>query len=156
KSQVYGRYILMKNSYFWTVKKSIFQLILFLCPILLSAQQTITVVSNIKVTYSEDRGTYRWYRPVFAHEGSTLAADSADYNQGDNFFDAFGNVVITQPNGTVAYADKLHYTEATQQALLTGNVRLVDQNSILSTGYLTYNLKTKIGNYHGGGRIING
>jgi len=146
----------MKNLYFWTVKKSIFQLILFLCPILLSAQQTITVVSNIKVTYSEDRGTYRWYRPVFAHEGSTLAADSADYNQGDNFFDAFGNVVITQPNGTVAYADKLHYTEATRQALLTGNVRLVDREAVLTTNYLTYNMKSKIGTYVGGGQIING
>lgn len=125
-------------------------------PTLLVAQSTITVVSNIKVTYDQKRGTYRWYRPVFAHEGSTLAADSSDYTDGDNFFDAYGNVVITQPNGTVVYADKLHYTEETQQALLTGNVRLVDQSATLTTNYLTYNMKSKIGTYHGGGRIING
>jgi len=120
------------------------------------AQQTITVVSNTKVTYDQKRGSYRWYHPVFAHEGSTLAADSSDFNEGDNFFDAYGHVVITQPNGTVVYADKLHYTESTQQALLTGNVRLVDRGATLTTNYLTYNMKSKIGSYHGGGKIING
>src|SRR5690606_23348709 len=132
-----------------------FVLVIFF-PTLLLAQSTITVVSNIKVTYDQKRGTYRWYRPVFAHEGSTLAADSSDFNEGDNFFDAYGNVVITQPNGTVVYADKLHYTEETRQALLTGNVRMVDQSATLTTNYLTYNMKSKLGTYHGGGRIING
>ena len=138
------------------MKKLTFFLIIFLLPALLLAQQTITVVSNIKVTYDQNRGSYRWYRPVFAHMGSTLAADSSDFNEGDNFFDAYGHVVITQPNGTVVYADKLHYTESTQQALLTGNVRLVDQGATLTTNYLTYNMKSKLGTYHGGGTIING
>lgn len=125
-------------------------------PSLLWAQKTITVVSNIKVTYDQNRGSFRWYRPVFAHEGSTLAADSSDFNEGDNYFDAYGHVVITQPNGTVVYADKLHYTESNQQALLTGNVRMVDQQATLTTDYLTYNLRTKVGSYYGGGTIING
>lgn len=138
------------------MKKIIFFLVILLFPTLLLAQQTITVVSNTKVTYDQKRGSYRWYHPVFAHEGSTLAADSSDFNEGDNFFDAFGHVVITQPNGTVVYADKLHYTESTQQALLTGNVRLVDRGATLTTNYLTYNMKSKIGSYHGGGKIING
>lgn len=123
---------------------------------MLFSQQTITVVSNVKVTFSEKRGTYRWYRPVFAHQGTTLAADSADYNQGDNFFDAYGNVVITQPNGTVVYADKLHYTEDTQTAVLTNNVRLIDREATLTTNYLTYNMRSKIGTYVNGGQIING
>ncbi len=144
------------KAYFWAVKKIGLLLFVFLFPLGLLAQQTITVVSNIKVTYDKDRGTYRWYRPVFAHEGSTLAADSADFNDGDNFFDAYGHVVITQPNGTVVYADKLHYTESTRQALLTGNVRLVDRGATLTTNYLTYNMKSRIGTYHGGGTIVNG
>ena len=148
--------MLKQKRIFEAVKKITFFVLLILFPTLLLAQSTITVVSNIKVTYDQDRGSYRWYRPVFAHEGSTLAADSSDFNEGDNFFDAYGHVVITQPNGTVVYADKLHYTEETQQALLTGNVRLVDQTSTLTTNYLTYNMKSKIGTYHGGGRIING
>jgi lipopolysaccharide export system protein LptA len=151
----YGFWLKQKRI-FEAVKKIIFFLIILLFPSLLLAQQTITVVANTKVTYDQNRGSYRWYHPVFAHEGSTLAADSADFNEGDNFFDAYGHVVITQPNGTVVYADKLHYTESTQQALLTGNVRLVDRGAILTTNYLTYNMKSKIGSYHGGGKIING
>ncbi|TCK82800.1 OstA-like protein [Albibacterium bauzanense] len=151
----YGLWLKQKRI-FEAVKKIIFFLIILLFPTLLLAQQTITVVSNTKVTYDQDRGSYRWYHPVFAHEGSTLAADSSDFNEGDNFFDAYGHVVITQPNGTVVYADKLHYTESTQQALLTGNVRLVDRGATLTTNYLTYNMKSKIGSYHGGGKIING
>jgi lipopolysaccharide export system protein LptA len=138
------------------VKKALIVFFICLCPALLFAQQTITVVSNIKVSYNEKRGTYRWYKPVFSHEGSTLAADSADYNQGDNFFDAFGNVVITQPNGTVAYADKLHYTEDNQQAVLTNNVRLIDRQATLTTNHLTYNMRSKRGTYINGGQIING
>jgi lipopolysaccharide export system protein LptA len=138
------------------VKKSLLIFLISLCPVLLFAQQTITVVSNIKVNFNEKRGTYRWYKPVFSHEGSTLAADSADYNQGDNFFDAYGNVVITQPNGTVVYADKLHYTEDTQEALLTNNVRLINEKAILTTNHLTYNMRSKIGTYINNGQIISG
>ncbi|WP_157970248.1 OstA-like protein [Albibacterium indicum] len=138
------------------MKKIALFLLIITFPSLLWAQKTITVVSNIKVTYDQNRGSFRWYRPVFAHEGSTLAADSSDFNEGDNYFDAYGHVVITQPNGTVVYADKLHYTESNQQALLTGNVRMVDQQATLTTDYLTYNLRTKVGSYYGGGTIING
>lgn len=138
------------------MKRILFVLLISLYPALLFSQQTITVVSNVKVTFSEKRGTYRWYRPVFAHQGTTLAADSADYNQGDDFFDAYGNVVITQPNGTVVHADKLHYTEATQTAILTNNVRLIDREATLTTNYLTYNMRSKIGTYINGGQIING
>ncbi len=99
-----------------------------------------------------------FYRPVFGHEGSTLSADSAYlYNPGeeDTYFDAFGNVIITQPNGAVIYADKLHYVESTRLATLTNNVRMVDKGSVLTTNYLTYNMRSGIGTYTGGGRIVN-
>src|SRR3546814_6741130 len=87
------------------------------------------------------------YRPVYEHHGSTLSADSGYiYNddEGRQFFDAFGKVIITQPSGTVIYADKLHYVAETQLATLTNNVRMVDGSSVLTTNYLTY----KIGRAH--------
>ncbi|WP_374165662.1 OstA-like protein [Arcticibacter sp. MXS-1] len=98
----------------------------------------------------------RFIRPVFAHEGSTLAADSADYNQAANAFDAYGHVVITQPDGTVIYSDVLNYDGNTRVAILTNNVRMVDKDAILTTNYLKYNMGTKIGTYIGGGKIENG
>jgi len=98
------------------------------------------------------------YRPVYEHHGSTLSADSGyvyDDEEGKQYFDAFGKVIITQPNGTVVYADKLHYVAETQLATLTNNVRMVDGNAVLTTNFLTYNMKSHIGTYTGGGRIVN-
>ncbi|MBC7913562.1 MAG: hypothetical protein H7Y07_05495 [Pyrinomonadaceae bacterium] len=92
-------------------------------------------------------------KPVFAQEGTTLAADSALFNQGANTFDAYGNVIITQSDGTIVYSDLLNYNGNNKLALLTGNVRLVDKDATLTTNYLTYNLGTRIGTYTGGGQI---
>src|SRR5690606_13887706 len=57
-------------------------------------------------------------------------------------------------SGTVIYADKLHYDALIQLATLTRNVRLVDANSVLTTNYLTYNMRSKTGTYRSGGRIV--
>ncbi len=98
------------------------------------------------------------YRPVYQHKGSTLSADSGYIYQDTTqrtFFEGFGRVIITQPNGTVVYADKLHYTEDTQVAVLTRNVRMIDAQSTLTTNHLTYNMRSSVGTYTGGGRIVN-
>ena len=98
-----------------------------------------------------------FYNPVYEHKGNTLAADSGYLYENQikqQFFEAFGNVVITQPSGTVIYADQLHYDATAQQSKLTNNVKMVDKNSTLTTNYLTYNMRSKIGTYTGGGRIV--
>src|SRR5690606_10525064 len=74
---------------------------------------------------------------------------------GKQYFDAFGMVIITQPNGTVDNADKMDYVAEKQMATLTNNVRMVDGNAVLTTNFLTYNMKSHIGTYTGGGRIVN-
>jgi lipopolysaccharide export system protein LptA len=98
-----------------------------------------------------------YYGGVFEHKGNTLAADSSYTYEDENknqFFEAFGNVVITQPSGTVVYADKLHYDALIQLATLTGNVKMVDATSVLTTNFLTYNMRSKTGTYRTGGRIV--
>lgn len=143
------------------LKKFIF--ILFqLCAVvsLLQAQEErrMQLLSSSHSRLDGETGHMINYRPVYEHKGSTLSADSGYlYNDelGREFFDAFGNVVITQPNGTMIYAHKLNYTAESQLAVLTGNVRMVDGNSVLTTNYLTYNMRGGIGTYTGGGRIIN-
>lgn len=100
-------------------------------------------------------GFMRVIKPVFEQEESTLSADSANFNQDKNTFDAFGHVIITQSDGTVVYADLLNFDGNTKMALLTNNVRLVDKDkATLSTNYLTYNTGTKIGTYTSGGKIV--
>src|SRR3546814_18768751 len=95
------------------------------------------------------------YRPVYEHHGSTLSADSGYiYNddEGRQFFDAFGKVIITQPSGTVISADKLHYVAETQLSTLTNNVRLVAVRSVLTTNSHTSNMKSSVATYTGADR----
>ncbi len=127
---------------------------------LLHAQQRdeLRLISSSHSRLNASTGNMMNYRPVYEHHGSTLSADSGYiYNddEGRQYFDAFGKDIITQPNGTVIYADKLHYVAETQLATLTNNVRMVDGNSVLTTNYLTYNMKSSVGTYTGGGRIVN-
>ena len=70
--------------------------------------QQIEIRSSELIKGFQASGFARIIRPVFAQDGSTLAADSADFNQAANTFDAYGHVVITQPSGTVIYSDLLN------------------------------------------------
>lgn len=119
-------------------------------------QGRLTQVSS-KHTWIKDQNKWVAIVGVYEQNGNVLSSDSSIMFEDDikrQFFDAFNNVVITQPSGTVIYADRLHYDALAQNAVLTGNVRLVNPNSILTTNHLTYNLGSKIGTYKNGGRIV--
>ncbi len=135
------------------MRKILFLFVLMLAVLQINAQTTVQLLQSQSLT--PGKSGLRVIKPVFAQEGTTLAADSAHFNNVANAFDAFGNVVITQSDGTIVYADLLNYNGNTKLALLTGNVRLVDKQATLTTNYLTYNLGTKIGTYIGGGQVSN-
>lgn len=148
-------------SKFAPVKKSLLFIYLsvFISSLLYGQQRDeLRLISSSHSRLNASTGNMMNYRPVYEHHGSTLSADSG-YVYSDEekkqYFDAFGKVIITQPNGTVIFADKLHYVAETQLATLTNNVRMVDGNSVLTTNYLTYNMKNGVGTYTGGGRIQN-
>ncbi len=118
--------------------------------------QQIEIRSSELIKGFQTLGFARIIRPVFAQDGSTLSADSADFNQAANTFDAFGHVVITQPSGTVIYSDLLNYDGNTKLAILSNNIRLIDGDATLTTNNLTYNMNSRIGTYRNGGKIVNG
>ena len=104
----------------------------------LFAQEELRLISSRYSTIIDQQG-FSSIQPVYAHKGNTLSADSGiiyEDEVGRQFFEAFGNVVITQPSGTIIYADRLHYDAAPQIATLTNNVRMVDNNSVLTTNHL--------------------
>ena len=128
-----------------------------LLSVAVSAQgRQIEIRSSELIKGFQASGFARIIRPVFAQDGSTLSADSADFNQAANTFDAYGHVVITQPSGTVIYSDLLNYNGNTKLAILTNNIRFIDGDATLTTNNLTYNMTTRIGTYLGGGKIVNG
>jgi len=135
------------------VRKLFFLFILIASVFAASAQSTVQLVQSQSL--SPGKLGMRVIKPIFAQDGTTLSADSAIFNNAANAFDAYGHVVITQPDGTIVYSDVLNYNGNTKLALLTGNVRLVDKQATLTTNYLTYNLGTKLGTYIGGGKIDN-
>ncbi|WP_167554215.1 OstA-like protein [Sphingobacterium sp. CZ-2] len=100
---------------------------------------------------------FRAYNALYEHKGSRLAADSGDYykeEDGREYFKAKGNIIITQPSGTVIFGDDLFYDAAAQQATLLYNVRMIDGETTLTTNHLTYNTGSQRGSYRNGGRII--
>ena len=139
------------------VRIFLFSVLLTLVSIVAFSQgRQIEIRSSELIKGFQASGFARIIRPVFAQEGSTLAADSADFNQAANTFDAFGHVVITQPSGTIIYSDLLNYDGNTKLAILTNNIRFIDGDATLTTNNLTYNMNTRIGIYTGGGKIVNG
>lgn len=135
------------------MRKLFFLFILIASFFAANAQSTVQLVQSQSL--SPGKQGMRVIKPIFSQDGTTLAADSAIFNNAANAFDAYGHVVITQSDGTVVYSDVLNYNGNTKLALLTGNVRLVDKQATLTTNYLTYNLGTKLGTYIGGGKIDN-
>lgn len=95
-------------------------------------------------------------KPVFKQDNAILTCDSAYYYLEKNSFEAFGNVHINQADTINIYSDLLNYNGNTKLAVLTNNVKLTDNEVVLTTNNLDYNLGTKIGRYTNGGKIVNG
>lgn len=86
-------------------------------------------------------------------EENTMYCDSAYLNTETNNVEAFGNVVIIQPDGTQAMSDYLKYTGNSKLAYMRGNVSLTDGKDNLWTEEVEYDLNTRIGTYFNGGTL---
>ena len=100
--------------------------------------------------------TNKIIKPVFRQDNATLTCDSAYFYLAQNSFEAFGNVHINQADTLNIYADNLNYDGNTKLAILKNNVKLTDNDAVLTTNDLDYNMATKIGRYYNGGKIVNG
>jgi lipopolysaccharide export system protein LptA len=100
--------------------------------------------------------TNKVIKPIFRQDNATLTCDSAYFYLAKNSFEAFGNVHINQADTLNIYADNLNYDGNTKLAILKNNVKLTDNDAVLTTNDLDYNMATKIGRYYNGGKIVNG
>src|ERR1044072_5905532 len=81
--------------------------------------------------------------------------DSAILNKRTKYLEAFGNVHIVHNDTVNIKAQYLQYFTETKLAFLKNNVTLTDSKSTLYTNDLQYDLTTKVGEYHNGGKLIN-
>jgi lipopolysaccharide export system protein LptA len=94
---------------------------------------------------------------VRLREGLTIfICDSAIINKRSNELEAFGNIHINQNDSIHAYSQYLKYIGQDRIAHLKKDVRLTDKKGTLYTQALDYDLKTNIGTYQNGGRVVNG
>ncbi len=90
-------------------------------------------------------------------QGTTIFnGDSIVINPTTHIAEAFGNVHINQADSVQTYAQYLKYIGTEKIAYLKKDIRLNDKKSTLFTQELDYNLGTGIGNYHHGGKVVNG
>lgn len=139
------------------MQKIFFFLIILSFPLFLFSQQKATkikIVSFSKISYETKKKVSYLRNPVFQQDNATLTCDSAVFFSERNYFEAFKNVHINQLT-TDIYSDQLEYDGNKKHAHLTGNVRMTDPTSVLTTNILDYNTLSKIGTYTSGGKIVN-
>ncbi len=94
---------------------------------------------------------------VILREGLTLFyCDSAAINKKTNEMEAFGNIHINQNDSIHTYSQYLKYVGSERMAYLKKDVRLTDNKGTLYSQDLEYDLKSSIGKYKNGGRVVNG
>ena len=94
---------------------------------------------------------------VLIRQGGTLfSCDSAIINSKYNTIEAFNHIDINQGDTLHAYSQYLKYFATEKLADLKNKVSLTDKKGTLYTDELLYDLKTGIGTYDKGGKVING
>lgn len=138
-------------------KLQLFLLFIGILPLVLSAQERTKIyVDRFERGTVENKTKISYLRkPVFRQDNAILTCDSAVFYEARNVFEAYNNVHINQADTLNIYSDRLTYDGNTKIAHLTSRVRMLDQQSVLTTNNLDYNLGTRIGTYVNGGKIVN-
>ncbi len=90
---------------------------------------------------------------VFQHNESFLYCDSAFLYIHRNAMDAFGDVHIKVSDTTQIYGERLRYDGDKSIAVMENKVQLIDNNVVLKTDKLTYDLANGVGYYLNGAEI---
>lgn len=91
---------------------------------------------------------------IFTHEGTLLYCDSAYLYNVENKIEAFSNVRIKVSDTLNIYGKKLKYDGNTKIAEIFENVKLIDNQTTLTTNYLNFDRNTGIASYFDGGKIV--
>lgn len=92
---------------------------------------------------------------IMRHENTRFYCDSAYLSDKGNSFEAFGNVYININDSIDVYGDRLFYDGNTRVAELFDNVKLVDDETVLTTQHMVYDRTTRIAYYDVPGNIVN-
>lgn len=135
--------------------KKIVLLFLLISPYICIGQTNITYAADIMRSHEIDKNiSVLVGNVIFNHEGTRLYCDSAYFFQIDNRVEAFSNVRIRMSDTLNIYGDTLKYDGNTKIAEIYNNVKLIDNQTILTTNFLNYSRNSGIASYYTGGKII--
>jgi lipopolysaccharide export system protein LptA len=101
-----------------------------------------------------------WHRLLgnisMTHKEITMKCDSAHFFPDKNQVIAYSRIHIEQGDTLDIYGDYLFYDGSLENAMLNGNVILIDKETSLYTNAVTYDVKNEIAQYNDHGRITNG
>ena len=132
-----------------------------LCCISIVAQDT-TKVSLVYLEHSQTLSFDEMRLPdaqilrgdvCFRHDSVLMYCDSAYFFEKENSLHAFGHVHMIQGDTLEGFSDVLYYNGNTKLARMRRNVRLIHQETVLTTDSLNYNRKKNIAYYFSGGMI---
>lgn len=86
-------------------------------------------------------------------DGTNFYCDSA-YKFSNGNFQAFGNIRVNKPSEYSISGKKLFFTDATQSATLNENCVFSDGAMTLTAPNMSYNLKSEVATYNGGGKVV--
>ncbi len=93
---------------------------------------------------------------IFKHGDAIMYCDSAYYFSDINVMDAYSHVHIIRNDTLHLYGDFLKYIGNEKLAEVRDNVKLVDNETTLTTNYLDFNIRENYGYYMNGGDIVSG
>lgn len=89
----------------------------------------------------------------FRHDSVLMYCDSAYFFEKENSLHAFGNVHMVQGDTIEGFSNVLYYNGNTKLARMRQHVRLIHQETTLTTDSLNYDRKNNIAYYFSGGMI---
>lgn len=91
----------------------------------------------------------------FRHEGTDFFSEVASQYMEDEYIIAIGDILIEKPDSFTIIADQLTYYIDRKYAEFRGNVIFEDSTARMLTDSLDYDLNTNIGQFWGGGTLVN-
>jgi len=132
----------------------LFSLLLILVPLLAFSQNDdkkkalIHVDHANQISYSKADGAQRLIGEVaLRHDSARFYCDTAFLYENSKSFVAYGHVHIIPNDSVDIYSNKMNYDGNTRFAEFFGNVRLMDDSTLLVTEYLTYDRNSHRANY---------
>jgi lipopolysaccharide export system protein LptA len=141
--------------------KKILFLLLILLPVSVFAQDTTKIWLEDARFWKFDKDINPDYQRIIGdvvlrHDSIVLYCDSAFLNNTKNNVIAFGNVHVKISDTLNIFGDSLKYNGNTKIARIRGNVKLVDNETILTTDTLVFDRNTQIAQYDNWGKIVEG